>query len=148
LARAFGVSNHTVHQTDALLAVLEVPFVSVQPEFSAARLAAMRDGTLDQCLRAGLVPLAWSPLAGGRLATGDGVRTELIAVLDDLAAREGTTRTVIAVAFVLAHPSRPVALVGTQDPVRLRELAAATSVTLDRSDLYRIIEASDGAPLP
>jgi predicted oxidoreductase len=148
LARAFGVSNHTVHQTDALLAVLEVPFVSVQPEFSAARLTAMRDGTLDQCLRAGLVPLAWSPLAGGRLATGDGVGPELVAVLDDLAAREGTTRTVIAVAFVLAHPSRPVALVGTQDPARLRELAAATSVTLDRSDLYRIVEASDGVPLP
>ena len=108
----------------------------------------MRDGTLDWCMRDGLTPLAWSPLAGGRLATGEGVRPELVAVLDGLATREGTDRAAVALAFVLAHPSRPVALIGTQRPERVDAALGALSVQLDRADCYRIVEASEGEPLP
>jgi len=69
-------------------------------------------------------------------------------VLDELAARENVTRSAIAIAFVLAHPSRPVAIIGTQTPSRISELALATSVSLTRTDVYAIIQASDGTPLP
>ena len=148
LVSMFGVSNFSVTQTLALLAHVEVPLVTSQPEFSCAQLAPMRDGTLDLCMEEGLVPLAWSPLAGGRLTTGEGMRPELVAVLDDLAAREGVSRAAIAVAFVLAHPSQSVAIVGTQTPARLHELAAATNVALTREDVYRLVQASEGAPLP
>jgi predicted oxidoreductase len=146
--RAIGVSNHTPAQTDALQAFLDIPLAVTQPQFSAAHLDPMRDGTLDQAMRYGIVPLAWSPLAGGRLATGQGLRPELIAKLHELAAREGVHNTVIALAFVLAHPSRPVAIVGSQKPERLVEATSALSVSLDRNDLYDIIEASEGEPLP
>jgi predicted oxidoreductase len=148
LVREFGVSNHTPAQTAALQAHLPFPVASTQPEFSVVALQSLRDGTLDQCAALGIRPLAWSPLAGGRLATGDGVRPELLAVLDRLAEREGVTRAAVAVAFVLAHPTRPVAIVGTQQPARLTELAAATSVHLDRRDVYDLVVASDGVPLP
>ena len=50
--------------------------------------------------------------------------------------------------FRSAHPSKPVAIVGSQDPARLAEAAAATSVRLTRADLYRIVEAGEGVPLP
>ncbi|MFM8601354.1 MAG: aldo/keto reductase family oxidoreductase [Actinomycetota bacterium] len=143
-----GVSNHTVSQTQLLEARLSFNLASVQPEFSVAHLDPMRDGTLDHCMKKSLVPLAWSPLAGGRVATGEGIRPGLVQVLDELAAREGVTRAAIAVAFVLAHPSRPVAILGTQSPARLAELSRAVSVRLTRADLYRIVEASDGVPLP
>ena len=148
LVRAVGVSNHTVAQTKALQHHLPFALASVQPEFSAAELAPLRDGILDECLVTGWRPLAWSPLAGGRLATGQGMHPELTATLDDIAGREGVTRSAVAVAFVLSHPSRPVAIVGTQNPSRLVELARAVTVRLDRHDVYRIIEASDGVPLP
>lgn len=148
LVSAFGVSNYTVAQTTALSAHLQSPLVAVQPEFSAAHTAPMRDGTLDLCTERGLTPLAWSPLAGGRLLTGNGVRPELLAVLDELAQAHNVSRAVIAVAFVLHHPSRPVAIVGTQQPHRINELATAVSVEIYRADLYRIIEASEGIPLP
>ena len=148
LVATFGVSNFTPAQTRALAAHVEQPLVSTQPEFSCVALGAMRDGTLDLCAETSLVPLAWSPLAGGRLATGNGVRPELVSVLDQLAERERVSRAAVAVAFVLAHPSRPVALLGTQQPARLADLAAATNVTLDRADIYRIVQASDGVPLP
>jgi len=99
-------------------------------------------------MEAGIAALAWSPLAGGRIATGEGLRAELIATLDELAQRENTTRTVIAIAFVLAHPVNAVAIMGTQRIERLQELAAAVSVQLTREDVYRIVVASEGVPLP
>ena len=146
--RAVGVSNHTPAQVRALAEYLEAPLVSTQPEYSAAHLDHLRDGVLDQAMELGLAVLAWSPLGGGRLATGEGVRPELIAVLDELAGREGVDRATIATAFVLSHPSSPVAILGTQTPDRLREATKALDVHLDRRDAYRIIEAAEGVPHP
>ncbi len=143
-----GVSNFTVDQYDALAHHLDAPIVSTQPEFSVAQLQPMRDGTFDRSMRDGVVPLAWSPLAGGRLFSGDGVRPQLLEVLDRLADREGADRATIATAFVLCHPSRPVALLGTQTPERLTGALAAAEVHLDRNDCYDIVEASEGVPLP
>ncbi len=143
-----GVSNYTVAQYDALAAALPFPIVSTQPQYSVAHLDPLRDGTFDRSMRDGVVPLAWSPLGGGSLATGDGVRPELLAALDRLAEREGVDRAAIAIGFVLAHPSRPVALLGTQRLDRLADSAAALGVQLDRNDCYDLIEASEGVPLP
>ncbi len=145
---AIGVSNHTVDQTRALEAHLGEPVAATQPEFSAAHLDPMRDGTFDHAMATGSVPMAWSPLAGGSLATGEGLSDELRTVLDELAAERDTDRSAIALAFVLTHPSRPVAILGTQRVDRLHEAAAAARLDLDRSDVYRIIEASEGVPLP
>lgn len=146
--REVGVSNHTPAQVDALRAHLPFALVSNQPQFSAADLTALRDGTLDACMRDGIVPIAWSPLAGGRLATGDGIPTELVCVLDEIAERESTDRSTVALAFVLAHPSRPIAVVGTQRPERILASTDSLRVLLDRHDVYRIVQASEGVPLP
>lgn len=143
-----GVSNFTVDQYDALAAHLDAPIVSTQPEFSVAQLQPMRDGTMDRSMRDGVVPLAWSPLAGGRLFSGEGIRPELIETIDRLAEREAVDRATLATAFVLAHPSEPVALLGTQTAARLTAAPAAFDVHLDRTDVYDIVAASEGVPLP
>ena len=157
---AVGVSNYTPAQTRALAAHLDHPLVSTQPEFSAACLEPLRDGTLDLCAETGVVPLAWSPLAGGRLmqqrplagerlvSGGEGVRPELLETLDRLAEREGVDRAAVCLAFVLAHPTAPVAIVGTQRIDRLAAAQSALDVCLDRDDVYNLIEASEGVPLP
>ena len=146
--RAIGISNYTPGQHDALRAFLGDALATTQPEYHAAHLDPLRDGTFDLCARDGVTPLVWSPLAGGRLATGDGIRAELLLVLDELAAREGVTRGAVAIAFTLAHPTRPVAIIGSQQPDRLRAATDALRVHLDRTDCYRIVAASDGRPLP
>ena len=148
LVREFGVSNYLPSQVSALQGAVERPLVAVQPRFSCVHTAPLDDGTLDQCTANRLVPLAWSALDGGRIATGEGVRPELLSVLDELAERENVMRSAVAVAFVLAHPSSPVALVGTQRPDRLAEVARAAEVSLSRADVYRIVEASTGSRLP
>jgi predicted oxidoreductase len=146
--REVGVSNHTPAQVEALQAHLPFALVSNQPQYSAVHLDPLRDGTFDACMQHGRTPLAWSPLAGGRLATGQGVRLELLSELDSIAEREAVHRSHVALAFVLAHPSAPVAIVGTQRPERIAESLAALDVTLTRDDVYRIVQSSEGIPLP
>ncbi|MGA1436261.1 MAG: aldo/keto reductase [Ilumatobacteraceae bacterium] len=146
--REVGVSNHTIAQTTALQTFLPFPMLTTQPQYSALDLTPIRDGTFDHCMASGMTPMAWSPLAGGRLATGEGISPELLAVLDNIAAREDTDRAGVALAFVLAHPSRPIAIVGTQSVDRLSGTAASADINLDRNDVYTIIQASEGVPLP
>lgn len=150
--RLVGVSNFTVAQTQALAAELPFPLATIQPEFSPTTLTPMRDGTLDWAIHHDVLPLAWSPLAGGALGDDAPASTRasaaLLDVLDALAGREGVGRSAIALAFVLAHPSRPVAIIGTQRPHRIAAATQALSVRLDRSDCYSIIQASEGLPLP
>jgi len=57
-------------------------------------------------------------------------------------------RATVAVAFVLTHPTKPIAIVGTQQTSRLKKIAEAVDVKLSRDDVYNLIEASDGVPLP
>lgn len=150
--REVGVSNATPAQVRALAAHLPVPLATTQPEVSAMVLDALTDGTLDLAMELGLTVLAWSPLGGGRLLVPVpgpeyGPRPELVATLDRLAEREGVDRAAIALAFVLAHPSRPVAIVGSQTLERIASAPAALGVTLERTDVYDIIEASTGREL-
>jgi len=146
--REAGVSNHTPAQVEALVAHMPFPLVSTQPEFSAARLAPMRDGTLDQCMRLGLAALAWSPLGGGHIVSGQDLSHDLTSNLDRVARREGVDRSNVAVAFVLAHPAAPVAILGSMDLGRIRGAGRALGVTLLREDVYGIVQASEGKPLP
>ncbi len=143
-----GISNHTQAQEDALRQFLKAPLVSLQSEYSLAALTMLRDGSLDRCMANDSAFLAWSPLAGGKLISGDGLPSVLMAKIDELAAREDTDRAGIALAFVLAHPSAPIAIIGSQNPARIEAAAQALSVSLTRQDVYALIEAAEGVPLP
>ncbi|MDB2487314.1 aldo/keto reductase [Alphaproteobacteria bacterium] len=143
-----GISNYTQAQEDALRHFMKAPLVSLQSEYSLAELKMLRDGSLDRCMANDTAFLAWSPLAGGRLVSGDGLRPELMQKIDDLAARENTDRAGIALAFVLAHPSRPIAIIGSQNAARIEAAPQALSITLTRQDAYALIEAAEGVSLP
>ena len=146
-----GVSNHTAAQTAALQAHLPFPLASVQPEFSPLAIAPLSDGVLDQALERGYAVLAWSPLGGGRLGDARPTEPRAAAVadaLDAVAGRQGVTRAAVAYAWIMAHPVRPIPIVGSQDPMRIRQSAQALKVTLSRADWYAILTAARGAPLP
>ena len=154
--RAVGVSNHSPAQFDALQRWLPFPIVTHQPQFSPWCLTPLRDGVLDQCLRERVAPLAWSPLAGGRLAlTADEARGEpdgerlaaLLACLDRLADREGVSRTAVALAWLLVHPAGVIPILGSQRPERIAAAAQAFRVRLSRQDWYDVVIAAQGARL-
>ncbi|MFN0066859.1 MAG: aldo/keto reductase family oxidoreductase [Limisphaerales bacterium] len=155
--REFGVSNFAPSQVAALQAALPFPLVTNQVEFSLAHLAPLADGTLDQCLERRLTPMAWSPLAGGKL--GDGAQRVLPAQehydtaainfeLDAIAGERGATRMQVALAWLLRHPAGVVPVIGTTDPARIREAAQAAALELTREEWYRLLVAARGEPLP
>ncbi len=152
--RAAGVSNYSAVQFDALCAYMPFELASVQNEFSPLTIEPLSDATLDAALRHGTAVLAWSPLAQGRLAApagqgaSDSRTAAVIAALDAVAARAGTARTAVAYAWIMAHPARPIPLIGSQDPQRIREARSAYSVQLTREEWYRILVAARGADMP
>lgn len=155
--REVGVSNHTAAQFDALQRFLDFPIATHQPEWSCLVLGPLEDGVADQCLRERVTPLAWSPLAGGRLALpAEAARREpggerlaaVIERLDALAAREGVPRAAVALAWLLVHPAGAIPIIGSQRPERIRECLRAFAVRLSRRDWYELVAAARGAPLP
>jgi predicted oxidoreductase len=70
------------------------------------------------------------------------------AELARLAEQHEVTSADVALAFVLAHPARPVPILGTQRPERIRAAAAALEVRLTRQEWYSLYQAGTGEPLP
>jgi predicted oxidoreductase len=146
-----GVSNYTPDQVAALQAHLPFPIAAIQIELSALEISPISNGMLDQAMALGMAVLAWSPLAQGRLGDVESADPKVLAVraaLDAIAAREGVSRTVVAYAWLMTHPSRPIPIVGSQKPARIAEAAKALSLNLSRKDWYAILTAARGVPLP
>lgn len=155
--RFFGVSNFRPSLVNALQAACPFPLVVNQVEISLAQRAPLEDGTLDQCLEKNITPMAWSPLGAGLLGDGakrllpaqQGYQTDaIVKVLDEIAAARGVSRTLVAFAWLLKHPSQIVPIVGTTNPERIREAVQATEFELTREEWYRLLIAARGEPLP
>jgi predicted oxidoreductase len=147
--RHVGVSNYSVHQFALLAGFLRRPLVTNQVEVNLLHTDAIYDGTLDQCQGRGAHPMAWSPLAGGRLMTGDGeaaVRTR--SALMRIAAEYGVSAEALALVWVAALPSQPQVVIGTNRLERIREAAASERITLDRQHWYELWEAAKGRKIP
>lgn len=151
--RFFGVSNFRPSLVSALQQALPMPLVAQQVEIHLNRLDCFTDGTLDQCLERKMMPLAWSSLDRGRLATGfvvepdDPHRESLVrvhAALDAAGKELGFGRSEMALAWLLRHPSRIIPIVGSVRPERIREATRALEVPMDRELWYRLLEAARG----
>ncbi len=146
---AIGVSNFTTAQTAALQAFLSVPIISHQPEFSPLALAPLSDGVMEQAMSHDMAVLTWSPLGGGRIAKPADARTNAVAALLDAKARDyGVLRSAAAYSWIMAHPARPIPIVGTQNLSRIAEIPQAFKPRWTRADWYAVLEASMEAKLP
>jgi predicted oxidoreductase len=145
-----GVSNYAPSQVAALRAHLPFELASTQPEFSALAIAPLSDGVLDQAMEIGLGVMAWSPLGGGRLGgDSDDPRVKAVAAaLDEIAQRQGVSRASVAYAWIMAHPSAPIAIVGSQRPERIAQSVESLKVRLSRAEWYAVLTASRGVRLP
>jgi predicted oxidoreductase len=155
--REFGVSNFRPSQVATLQRACPMPLLVNQVEISLARLECFEDGTLDQCLAEQITPLAWSPLAGGKLGDGgrdllpwqETYKTEsLLPVLDMIAQDHGTSRMAVALAWLLKHPARIIPIVGSTKTDRIRQAVAASELDLTREEWYRLLETARGERLP
>ncbi|MBM3888100.1 MAG: oxidoreductase [Verrucomicrobia bacterium] len=148
--KSAGVSNYSSSQFDLLNGLVEQPLATNQIEFHLLHPEPIHDGTLQQCEKLGILPMAWSPLAGGRLFDPAQPAAQRLAVTaQSMASRyPGATLEQLAYAWVMAHPSRPLPVIGTNKIERIQSAAQADDIILEREDWYALWEAAQGRQIP
>ena len=147
--RFVGVSNFLPHQFDLLQSRLDFPLVTNQIEFSVINVNPLFDGTLTQCQTLRISPMIWSPLAGGRVFTENSeqalrIRNELNRLSDIYNASVEK----IVLAWIFAHPSNPVVVIGSGKAERIAGYSESVDIKLSREDWFRILAASQGNEVP
>ncbi len=147
---AAGVSNYTPSQFDLLNTHMDQPLVTNQIEFHLLHPEPINDGTLHQCEKLGVLPMAWSPLAGGRIFGPDNSAAKrLSAAANDMSFRYNTaTLEQLAYAWILTHPSHPLPVIGTNKLERLQSAAQAEAIRMEYEDWYALWEAAQGRKIP
>ena len=148
--RSAGVSNYSASQFAALSSRMEQPLVTNQVEFHPFHMDPIVDGVFDQCQEKRVRPMAWSPMAGGRIfAEGDADAARLRLACSEMSGRYGGASVdQLVLAWIMAHPVKPMPVLGTAKAARVRAAAGAMDVALTREDWYGLWEAAKGHRIP
>lgn len=165
--RFFGVSNLVPMQIELLKKYVKQNLVINQVQLSleqsqlidqalymnnkTTEFSINRDGhALDYCRLNDITIQAWSPLQigmfGGTFIDNPDF-PELNKVLQELADREGVSKTAVAIAWILRHPAKMQAIIGTMNPSHIADTCAASKVQLSHHDWYALYLAA-GKYLP
>ena len=144
-----GVSNFLPHQFDLLQSRLSLPLVANQIEVSLLHSLPMFDGQLDHCQQHKVIPMAWSPFAGGRLFSGDDAdamraQQELARLSKSFGLDSENGPMQLALAWLLKHPSQMLPVLGSGNPKRLVAALAALEMELDRETWFELLRAGRG----
>lgn len=164
--RFFGVSNHNASQIELLNHYCGSKIIVDQLQFSIAHCdvidsglnvnvhndaGIVRDGgVLEYCRLKGIAIQAWSPFQYGMF---EGVFVdsdkfpELNLLLQELAEKYHVSKNAIAVAWILRHPARMQAIVGSTNKGRIADISQASNVALTREEWYALYMAG-GKRLP
>jgi predicted oxidoreductase len=136
-----GIVNFSVFQHQLLASYLQLPIVTNHIELNLLNTSALDNGQVDYIKQRYMRPLASSPLAAGRIADGeDFAATKLRKKLTELSARYNADIESIAVAWIFKLGALP--LIGTTDENRIRNIASAVSIDLEREDWYQLYEVA------
>lgn len=165
--RYFGVSNFMPMQMELLKKCVRQPLVFNQLQLSidssmlidqglyinnltTDRSFDRDNGTLDYCRLHDITIQAWSPLQRG-FFQGPFVDNpefpKLNEALGEIAEREGVSKTAVAIAWILRHPAKMQAVVGTMNTAHMADVCDAAKVELSHHDWYALYLAS-GKYLP
>lgn len=138
-----GVCNFSVFQHQLLTSYLRVPIVTNHIELNLLNTSALDNGQVDYIKQKYMRPLASAPLASGRIANGrDEVAIRVRKQLEKIAPKYNADIESIAVAWLVKLGALP--LIGTSSEQRIRNIANAFSIDLDRQDWYELYTASRG----
>lgn len=165
--RFFGVSNLVPMQIELLKKYVKQPLVINQVQLSIEQsqlidqalymnnkttdFSVNRDGNaLDYCRLKDITIQAWSPLQKGMFGgtfIDDPEYPKLNAALAEIGEREGVSKAAVAIAWILRHPAKMQAIIGTMNPAHITDICAASDVKLSHHDWYALYLAA-GKYLP
>ena len=160
--RCFGVSNVTPGQLELLKKYVKQPLVINQLQFSldqtqlidpglylnnltTDRSTDRDNGLLDYCRLHDITVQAWSPLQFGMFGgcfIDHPDFPELNRALGELGEKYGISKAAVAIAWILRHPARMQAIVGTMNPQHLADICTATDIRLTHQEWYKLYLAS------
>ena len=164
--RYFGVSNHNHMQIELLQTAVKQPLKVNQLQFSVTEAglvtsgmnvnmknaeSVMHDGSFLEYARMHHITIqAWSPFQYGFFEgcfIDNPKFPKLNEVLADVASRYGVTPTGMAISWILRHPAKMQPIVGSVNLDRIRQIAAASDVTITHDEWYELYR-STGKTLP
>jgi len=140
--RSIGVSNFRHYDWELLQSAMKNQLVTNQIELSVLAHDSFVNGDVAFHQRIGTPLMAWSPLAGGALFSGD--HPDIMSALSNVALQNNVDETAVAIAWLLAHPSRILPVLGTNSLDRIKGMSAALDVKMDRQTWYEIYTAALG----
>jgi predicted oxidoreductase len=140
--RSVGVSNFRPYDWELLQSAMKNQLVTNQIELSVLAHDSFVNGDVAYHQRIGTPLMAWSPLAGGALFSGN--HPDVMSVLSNVASQNNVDETAVAIAWLLAHPSRILPVLGTNSLERIKGMSAALDVKMDRQTWYEIYTAALG----
>ncbi len=140
--QAVGVSNFRPWDMALLQSAMTTRLATNQIELSLMARDAFVNGDMAHLQQHGIAPMAWSPLAGGRLlAEAAGPLRERLA---ELAQAAGTDWTSVAVAWLLHHPAGILPVMGTNSLARIARIADTMRVPMDRQTWFELYTLAQG----
>ena len=139
--KAVGVSNFRPWDIDLLQSRMKNKIVTNQIEISLAENSALSNGDLAYLQQHRIVPMAWSPLAGGSLFGGSALGLKLV----EMAERFSVDPAPLAIAWLLKHPANILPIMGSNNIQRIEGFSQALEVELDRQSWFELFEAANGS---
>lgn len=138
-----GVVNFSVFQHQLLSSYLRSPIVTNHIELNLLNTTAFDNGQVDYIKQRYMRPLATAPLAEGRIAVGTDFLAERVRKkLEELSPKYDADIESIAVAWLIKLGALP--LIGTTNEQRIRNVAGALKINLDKQDWYDLYATSRG----
>jgi predicted oxidoreductase len=146
--KSFGVSNFSPSQLLLINSACDVQ--ANQIEISLFELSAFLNGALDNCMLYDVMPMAWSPLGGGKLfSTTSSI--ELIAKRERLqlvAKKYDWSLDEMVYLFLLHHPSHIRPVVGSSKIERIKTAVDCIHMIISDSQWFEIWTAATGTEVP
>ena len=143
--KAIGVSNFRPWDWSLLQSSMQNKLLTNQIEFSLIKHEPLTNGDLSFHYKERIPIMAWSPLGGGDLLNSKG---ELHKSLDAIARSYDTDLAAVALSWILAHPSKIIPVVGTNNIDRISRLSEVFQIQLDKKTWYELYTAAIGGEVP
>lgn len=147
--RGIGVSNFMPWDVDLLQSAMKHPILTNQVEINLLARDPFLNGQVAQFQRLGRPLQAWSSLAGGALFDkGNEAATRLMPRLEAIGGEYGVGADAVAIAWLLAHPSKIMPVIGTNNLSRLAKASNALKPNIDRQTWHELWTLATGVEVP
>jgi len=146
----FGVSNFNPLQFELLNSVLDTKLVANQVEISPFNLEHFENGNLEFFQKEKIIPMSWSPLAGGKLfKPTTNHELNLTNTIKDVGKELGTDKIdQVVLAWLLAHPSGIIPVLGSGKIDRIKSAVQSANYKMNLEQWFKIYTAATASELP